>query len=351
MKPDWKSLIIGLLVYLMYRKCVKCTENFTMENNSFYVKWKTKAGFDDISKLVFVRTTDGKKIEEKHVTVSDLNFSSGTIIFSVPGSGTNVVSVYKDSVSDENFITKKEVSVNGETTVINIGEEPTEKPLDQVRGYQPKAVHVWNELNSVGQTKEKCIEHAREKGYPAWGFRNADHPDGNYKNTCWFYSGLEDGYTGSTDDFIHSTGCSVPGMKVSEGCKPPEQVIDITGGKAFYRRKHVWWTPTPINDYFDISLPIVNEINVRVDAKDQGWGGACSTIDVIIDDTTVFKIGARGWWGADPDGTSFRSGKFINVNTKKTGLNLKNPKKIKVVLNTYGGGCEIHIQNMTVTLR
>ena len=90
---------------------------------------------------------------------------------------------------------------------------------------------------------------------------------------------------------------------------------------------------------------------MKVDAKDQNWGGNCSTIDIIIDDKTVFRIGARGWWGEDPDGTSFRSGDFKNISSKKTGLNLKNPKKIKAVLNTYGGGCQVHVRNMIVTLR
>ena len=349
MKLNWKTLIVGFLVYLMYRKCMKCSENFTVEKGSLSIKWNTKAGFDDVSKLIFVRTVDGEKIEEKEVT-SNLDFSSGVVSFTKTGKGTNVVSVYKDSVSEENFITKKEVSV-GETSVIDVGAEPTGNPLNQVQGWQNQGVHVWNELNTNGQTKEKCIEHARQKGYPAWGFRNADHPDGRYKNTCWFYKAMDKGLTGATDDFVHITGCSAQGLKVSDGCKPPEQVLDITGGKAFYRTKHVWWTPTPINDYFDITLPTVNEIDVTVDAKDQGWGGNCSTIDVIIDDKRVFRIGARGWWGADPDGTSFRSKNFINVKSKKTGLNLTNPKKIKVVLNTYGGGCEMHIKNMSITLR
>ena len=350
MKLNWKALIVGFLVYLMYRKC---TENFTVEKSSIFVNWNTKAGFDGEKQLIFVRTVDDKKIEEKRVNLPDmLNYNSGTIIFTEPGSGKNVVSVYKgSSVSDENFITKKEISLDGETTVINIGEEPTSKPLDPVHGWQNQGSHVWNELNSTGQTKEKCIEHAKQKGYPAWGFRNADHPDGRYKNTCWFYKAMDKGLTGATDDFVHMTGCSVQGLKVSDGCKPPEQVLDITGGKAFYRTKHVWWTPTPINDYFDITLPTVNEIDVTVDAKDQGWGGSCSTIDIIIDDKMVFRIGAKGWWGADPDGTSFRSRNFINVKSKKTGLNLTNPKKIKVVLNTYGGGCEMHIKNMSITLR
>lgn len=223
MKLNWKALIIGFLVYLIYRKCMKCSENFTVEKNSLSIKWNTKAGFDGEKQLIFVRTVDDKKIEEKRVILPDmLNYNSGTIIFTEPGSGKNVVSVYKGSVSDKNFITKKEVSVNGETSVINIGEEPTEKPLDQVQGYQNQGSHVWNELNSTGQTKEKCIEHAKQKGYPAWGFRNAGHSDGRYKNTCWFYTYLK-GYDGNNQDFVHSTGCSDPNQKVSDGCgsQPP----------------------------------------------------------------------------------------------------------------------------------
>lgn len=219
MKLNWKALIVGFLVYLMYRKC---TENFTVEKSSISVNWNTKAGFDDISKLIFVRTVNGQKIEEKQVTLPEMNYSSGIVSFSKPGDGTNIVSVYKDSVSDENYITKKEISLDGETTVINIGEEPTSKPLDQVQGWQNQGSHVWNELNSTGQTKEKCIEHARQKGYPAWGFRNADHPDGRYKNTCWFYNHMK-GLDGNNQDFIHSTGCTDPNQKVSDGCgsKPP----------------------------------------------------------------------------------------------------------------------------------
>lgn len=215
MKCNWKPMIIGFIVYLMYRKCIKCSENFTIEKSSLSVKWNTKAGFDDASKLIFVRTVNNKKIEEKEVPV--LNYSSGIVTFSEPGSGTNVVSVYKDSISDENFITKNEIPMKDETTVIDIGAETAEKPLDQVQGWQNQGSHVWNELNSIGQTKEKCIEHARQKGYPAWGFRNADHQDGRYKNTCWFYNYMK-GYDGNNQDFVHSTGCSDPNQKVSNGC-------------------------------------------------------------------------------------------------------------------------------------
>ena len=215
----FEYIVLALILFFLMCRCMKGSENFTIENRAFSVKWNTKGGFNDASKLVFVRSVDGKNIEVKEVTSSDLNYDSGEVSFVKPSKGnTNTITVYKNDVSEPNRITSKNVTIGGETSVIDVRSAPTDKPLDQVRGYQPKGVHVWNELNSVGQTKEKCIEHAKEKGYQAWGFRNADHSDGRYKNTCWFYRGMEDGHTGSANDFVHSTGCTVPGMKVSEGC-------------------------------------------------------------------------------------------------------------------------------------
>ena len=215
----FEYIVLALILFFLMCRCMKGSENFTIENRAFSVKWNTKGGFNDASKLVFVRSVDGKNIEVKEVTSSDLNYDSGEVSFVEPSKGnTNTITVYKNDVSEPNRITSKNVTIGGETSVIDVRSAPTDKPLDQVRGYQPKGVHVWNELNSVGQTKEKCIEHAKEKGYQAWGFRNADHSDGRYKNTCWFYRGMEDGHTGSANDFVHSTGCTVPGMKVSEGC-------------------------------------------------------------------------------------------------------------------------------------
>lgn len=214
-----------LLVYVLICLAVYCMfsrprENFTQNFSRINVKWNTKGGLENVTKLIFVRSVGGKKVQEHEVkALSDgLNYKNSEITFDFVGDsvGKNTVTVYKDSVSQENVLFNGEVDVQKESTIM-VKDISGGKPLDTAQGWQPKGSHVWNELNTPGQTKEKCIEHAKLKGYVAWGFRNADHTDNNYKNTCWFYNSLEP-HNGTPDDFIHSTGCTNPDMKVSEGC-------------------------------------------------------------------------------------------------------------------------------------
>ena len=59
-----------------------------------------------------------------------------------------------------------------------------------------------------GTSLDDCRAKAKELGHIGTGFRNETHPDASYKNTCFYYTGIDSGFNGDTNDFVHTTGCT-----------------------------------------------------------------------------------------------------------------------------------------------
>lgn len=61
---------------------------------------------------------------------------------------------------------------------------------------------------TAGTSLDDCRAKAKELGHIGTGFRNETHPDASYKNTCFYYTGIDSGFGGDTNDFVHTTGCT-----------------------------------------------------------------------------------------------------------------------------------------------
>jgi hypothetical protein len=74
------------------------------------------------------------------------------------------------------------------------------------------------------QTPEDCRQKALNSNgiYVAWGHRNDQHPDPNYRNTCFLYTQGFAPYAGDPNDKVHTTGCLNESEKVKYGCKSEE---------------------------------------------------------------------------------------------------------------------------------
>jgi hypothetical protein len=102
------------------------------------------------------------------------------------------------------------------STTGTISTLPTD--IDKVPGYSSEK---FDNIEDKNQTAEICRQKAlaSDGKYVAWGYRNNDHPDVNYKNTCFLYPKPFAPYSGNPDDKVHQIGCLRPGEKVSWGCK------------------------------------------------------------------------------------------------------------------------------------
>ncbi len=61
---------------------------------------------------------------------------------------------------------------------------------------------------TAGTSLDDCRAKAGELGHIGTGFRNETHPNEAYKNTCFYYTGIDSGFSGDTNDFVHTTGCT-----------------------------------------------------------------------------------------------------------------------------------------------
>lgn len=90
--------------------------------------------------------------------------------------------------------------------------------VDKVTGWSGN--HI-NPDNNKNETEESCRLKALQdpNKFAAWGYRKSNHPDSNWKNTCFLYTKPFQPFGGANDD-VHVTGCLNPGEKVALGCKP-----------------------------------------------------------------------------------------------------------------------------------
>ena len=67
--------------------------------------------------------------------------------------------------------------------------------------------------------KQTCLKHARKHGYIAWGYRNEKHNNPEYRQTCTFYSKLDNFEPAYENDLVGTTACTWSGKSVKSGCK------------------------------------------------------------------------------------------------------------------------------------
>ena len=61
---------------------------------------------------------------------------------------------------------------------------------------------------TAGTSLDDCRAKAKELGHIGTGFRNETHPDASYRNTCFYYTGIDSGFGGDIHDHVHTTGCT-----------------------------------------------------------------------------------------------------------------------------------------------
>ena len=61
---------------------------------------------------------------------------------------------------------------------------------------------------TAGTSLDDCRAKAKELGHIGTGFRNDTHPNADYKNTCFYYTGIDSGFGGNVNDFVHTIGCT-----------------------------------------------------------------------------------------------------------------------------------------------
>ena len=61
---------------------------------------------------------------------------------------------------------------------------------------------------TAGTSLDDCRAKAEVLGHIGTGFRNETHPTAAYKNTCFYYTGIDSGFSGDINDFVHTTGCT-----------------------------------------------------------------------------------------------------------------------------------------------
>jgi hypothetical protein len=91
-------------------------------------------------------------------------------------------------------------------------------PWPSVQGY-PAAGAVGVTPSGEFQTlnPNDCVTKAKEIGALSWGYRTANHPEAPYKNTCFFLSNFDAGFTGNAEDTAHISGCT-NGKSLSNKC-------------------------------------------------------------------------------------------------------------------------------------
>lgn len=86
--------------------------------------------------------------------------------------------------------------------------------------YSGKTVEGWDDGIRNPRSAVDCARHAKDRGYVAWGHRNANHPSAEHQNTCWFYHEI-DGRTKHNDGetHVHTVACVKKGARTSDNCR------------------------------------------------------------------------------------------------------------------------------------
>lgn len=113
--------------------------------------------------------------------------------------------------------------------------------LREVPGYSDNVIS-WSEHGKL--SKIECKNKAKELGHFAFGYRNEDHPDDNFKGTCWTNSFVhsttsDESVKKRKDDKIHTHGCTHPTAKFSKQCLNSDIVWGFTNDVPFIDRKDI----------------------------------------------------------------------------------------------------------------
>jgi hypothetical protein len=87
--------------------------------------------------------------------------------------------------------------------------------LNAVPGYYKDGkTIVWGGEGPKTGDPRVCQEWAAKSGYPAWGHRTADHPDPNWKNSCFGYKEVRARHDVKRDgDEAHIVGCTFTDLR------------------------------------------------------------------------------------------------------------------------------------------
>jgi hypothetical protein len=101
--------------------------------------------------------------------------------------------------------------------------------LNAVPGYYKDGKTIaWGGEGPKTGDPRVCQEWAAKLGYPAWGHRTADHPDPNWKNSCFGYKEVRARHDVKRDgDEAHIVGCTFTDLR------PDQTVCSLP--KNFYR--------------------------------------------------------------------------------------------------------------------
>lgn len=164
-------------------------------------------------------------------------------------------------------------------------------PYAAVPGYTIAGRKFKGDIFNVSGPKD-CAKQAKARGANVWGFRNAQHPNAKYRNSCFFYSvPTSSKYGGNKDDRIHMIGCAVKGNPRT-GCAALPAVapsMSTTEAKCYLMR------------YGDLRNAFGNNVSrAKRHWKDHGFrekrNKGCSPIRL------AFKRPGSNGWCADEGG-------------------------------------------------
>lgn len=104
-------------------------------------------------------------------------------------------------------------------TVVVAPSAPVPMIYNTVPGFfNPSNGNDWKGNNMSGkETLESCQKWAITNGSPMYGYRNETHPEAQWRNTCWGYTG-KTAFAGNPSDGVHVTGCTDPTKLPANGC-------------------------------------------------------------------------------------------------------------------------------------
>lgn len=140
---------------------------------------------------------------------------SGARINNVPLNGPREVVIKDNDMYITNF------NGNSITKIENFRAEAVtlSTTIDSVKGWQGNHENPGGKVTSSEDCRQQALN--SDGRYVAWGYRNSNHPDPYWTNTCFLYTQGFAPFNGDPNDSVHETGCLRPGERVSLGCTIP----------------------------------------------------------------------------------------------------------------------------------
>lgn len=106
-----------------------------------------------------------------------------------------------------------------------------------------------------------------------------------------------------------------------------------------------WWTPTVILSEDVSDFEDITSIRISGTMRDQGWGNKCSELYIMVDGVRVLTVGSHELRTISGNDYSWKT-----VDKTNTLSDIKNPGVLEVKLESYGSGCAMHVQNITINI-